>query len=85
MSNPKDKETTDFTVQDLIDDAVEKFGIEVDIAMKLAQEGGKYGVMVVGTEAVFVCDLVPYGKVYRAGSMSAVDKLRQNREKAQEK
>lgn len=84
MSNkrklPKDRETTDYTVQDFVDDEVNKFGDLVKAVMAEAKEGGEHGVMIIVGETAFVSDLVPYGRVFQAGSMDAVDKLRQKLE-----
>lgn len=79
----KTKETTDYTIQNFIDDEVQKFGDKIEAVMKEAKEGGKHGVMIVGTEDVYVCDLVPYGRVHRAGSQEAVDKKRAQLEQEQ--
>lgn len=80
MSNkrklPKDKETTDYTVQDFVDEQVDKFGAFLEKVIDDANAKGLHGVMVIATETAYECDLVPYGKVFRAGSQEAVDKLR---------
>lgn len=73
----KEAETTDYTLQDLVDDAVDAFGKQIEKVMAEAKlEGETRGVMIVANEDVYLCDLVPYGRVWRAGSYEAVNKMR---------
>lgn len=72
------KETTDYTVQNFVDDEVDKFGKEIEAVMAEAKAGGMYGVMIIDSEAkVYVSDLVPFGRVWRAGSSAAVERMRE--------
>lgn len=84
MSNkrklPKDKPTTDYTVENFIDEEVDKFGAKIEATLAEAKEGGKHGVMIVANDDVYVSDLVPFGRVWRAGSQDAVDRLREKLE-----
>lgn len=72
----KEKAATTFTIQDFVDEAVDSFGAKLEKVLAEAKEGGEHGVMIVATEDAFVCDLVPFGRVWRAGSYDAVHKLR---------
>lgn len=83
--NRKSKKTINYTIDDFVDEEVDKFGKEIEAAMEEAMVDGKRGVMIVGTERVFVSDLVPYGKVYRAGSMEAVERLQRIKDGAAER
>lgn len=81
MSNrkklPKQKETTDYTIADMVEETVEHFGAHAQKVIDEANEKGEHGVMVIMSEfKVFECDLVPYGKVFHAGSSRAVDNMR---------
>jgi len=73
---PKAKEQN-YTLEDLVTDAVDAFGKQIEKVMAEAKaEGETRGVMIVANEDVYLCDLVPYGRVWRAGSYDAVNKLR---------
>lgn len=74
----KEKEAaeTRYTIENLIDDEVEKFGAFLQSVIDAANEKGQHGVMVVATETAYECDLVPYGKVYHAKSQRVVDNMR---------
>lgn len=84
MSNrkklPKKKETTDYTLEDFVEDESQKWADYVDSVRVEAAREGKYGVMVINTEKAFVCDLVPLGRIMVAGSQEAVDKMRARKE-----
>lgn len=67
----KEQATTNYTVQNLIDDEVEKFGLKTEITMQMAKEGGEHGVMIIGTEQVFVSEYVPFGRVLHAKDNAA--------------
>lgn len=74
--NPTPKRTR-ITVTEAIERKVSKFGAELQATIDAAEAEGKYGVMVIlEDETSFICDLVPKGKVFRAGSMEAVEKMR---------
>lgn len=79
MSNrkklPKKKETTDYTLDDFVEDESQKWGDFVGSVMKEATEGGQHGVMIIATEKAFVCDLVPFGKVFHAKDSDAYDRF----------
>lgn len=73
----KEAETTDYTMANLVDDAVEAYGTRLQAAMDEAKKTEKYGVMtILETGEAFVCDIVPFGRVWRAGSHAAVEKMR---------
>lgn len=51
------------------------FGAYVDQLKAEAEEDGQHGVMIIGTgESAHICELVPPGKVWVAGSQEAHDK-----------
>lgn len=73
----KEAETTDYTMANLVDDAVESYGKRLEDAIAEAKAGGEHGVMtILESGEAFVCDIVPFGRVWRAGSHAAVEKLR---------
>jgi hypothetical protein len=60
----------------IADNMATSFGARVDQVKAEAKEGGEHGVMIVGTDDVYVSDLVPFGRVWHAGSEAAVEELR---------
>jgi hypothetical protein len=70
----------DYTIEDLVTDATDSFAGLVARTIAEANEKGEHGVMVVVGESVEISDLVPYGKVWQAGSTEAVEKLRRKRD-----
>jgi hypothetical protein len=76
LRKEKEAKTTDYTVDDLITDAVDSFGTRLQAAMDEAKKTEKHGVMtILETGEAFVCELVPFGRVWRAGSREAVQKM----------
>lgn len=79
MSNkrklPKDKPTTDYTIENFVEDESAKFAALVEATIAQAKAEGEHGVMVVVGESAVICKAVPYGRVWQAGSQEAVDKL----------
>jgi hypothetical protein len=79
MSNrkklPKKRETVDYTIDNFIEDESNKWAEYVQSVGRAAQEGGEHGVMVIGTEKAFVCEHVPFGRVFSARDQEAYDKF----------
>lgn len=79
MSNKRKLPKTndeEYTIDDLVEDATEGFAARVSRIIAKANEEGKHGVMVIVGESAEISDLVPFGKVWQAGSQEAVDRLR---------
>lgn len=83
MSNrkklPKEKPTTDYTIEDFIDDESQKWADFVESIRLEAALKGEHGVMVIGTEKAFICEYVPYGKIFHARDQEAFDKFVANK------
>lgn len=70
----KGGENLDKELDRVADRYATSFGAMVDQVKAEAAEEGLHGVMIIATESAHVCDLVPPGKIWQAGSQEVHDK-----------